>query len=458
MVGHPDESRDLNEVDLLKATKRTRMSHDALHSKLAAATCALLGTTAAQSAAASEADLWSFDTSVLYYGESDSRVQDISAAVSAKRDFGDERSLGLSLTADTLTGASASGAIALNRIQTFTSPSGNAVYSTRPNAVPLDDSFLDTRFALTAGWTQPLARLYTLSAGLGFSTEYDYTHIGANLGLSRDFNKRNTTLSAGLAYSQDDIDPVGGAPMPLSQMLDVGDAANKRSSDSKDVIDFLIGFTQVVGRNTVMRVNYSYSDASGYLNDPYKILSVVDPLTGDTIARVPASGFQGPNGVYVYEGRPDSRTKQSIYAEMKHAFGKPVLRGAYRFMTDDWGIDSNTIETSLRWPIGGSSYIEPQLRYYMQNEADFYRSSLVSGQPLPDYASADFRLGKFNATTVGVKFGHRTSGGNEWSLRAEYYQQTGDVPSEQLIGNQRNRAQYPDLSAVIVQFGYRFGL
>jgi hypothetical protein len=40
----------------------------------------------------------------------------------------------------------------------------------------------------------------------------------------------------------------------------------------------------------------------------------------------------------------------------------------------------------------------------------------------------------------------------------EYYQQSGDIPSDQIIGNQANRAQYPDLSAVIVQFGYRFGI
>ena len=96
------------------------------------------------------------------------------------------------------------------------------MYTTPAGEVPLDDTFLDTRFALNASWTQPLARLYTFSAGLGFSTEYDYTHLGANLAARRDFNKRNTTVSAGLAWSQDDIDPVGGAPVPLSQMLDVG--------------------------------------------------------------------------------------------------------------------------------------------------------------------------------------------------------------------------------------------
>jgi len=424
-----------------------------LNAALAAATCALLGASA--SATADETERWSIDSGLLYYGESDGRVQDISATISGQRDFDDDRKLGLSLTADTLTGASASGAIALDRAQTFTSPSGKAVYSTPAGETALDDTFKDTRFALNASWSQPLARLYTVSGGLGFSTEYDYTHLGANASLARDFNKRNTTLSFGFAYSQDDIKPVGGAPIPLAQMRDVGDLQSKRGDDSKDVLDVLLGWTQVLGRNTVLRLNYSYSDSSGYLNDPYKILSVVDPVSGDTLARVPTG--QGPNGFYRYESRPDSRVKQGIYAEMKHAFGAPVLQLSYRFMTDDWGIDSSTLETKLRWPVGAGNFIEPQLRYYTQSEADFYRSSLVDGQPVPEFASADFRLGNFDAITVGVKFGHRTASGNEWSTRLEYYQQSGDVPKEQILGNQARREQYPDLSAVIVQFGYRFG-
>jgi hypothetical protein len=429
-----------------------------LKATLAAATCALLGAAITAPAQAAEVERWSIDTALLYYGEDDDRVQDVSAAVSAQRAFDDERLLSLTLTADTLTGASASGAIATGTPQTFTSPSGRAVYTTPAGEVPLDDTFLDTRFALNASWTQPLARLYTFSAGLGFSTEYDYTHLGANLSLARDFNKRNTTLSAGVAWSQDDIDPVGGAPIPLSRMLDVGDSSNKRSGDSKDVLDLLLGLTQVLSRNTVLRLNYSYSQSSGYLNDPYKILSVVDPATGDTVLRVAAPGAQGPTGVYVYESRPDSRAKHSLYAELKHALGKPVLHAAYRFMTDDWGIDSHTGEVRLRWPVGGASYIEPQLRYYMQSEADFYRASLVQGRPLPLHASADFRLGDFDAFTVGLKYGHRTRAGNEWSTRIEYYQQSGTISREQLIGNQVAREQYPDLTAIIAQFGYRFGL
>jgi hypothetical protein len=427
-----------------------------LATTLAAATCALLGTSNA-SAAESGASRWSFDSALLYYGESDNRVQDISAAVTATRDFGDQRKLGLSLTVDTLTGASPSGAIALDGPQTFTSPSGNKTYTTPAGEIPLDDTFLDTRYAATVSWSQPLARLYTLAAGAGFSSEYDYTHLGANLSLSRDFNKRNTTVFAGLAWSQDEIDPVGGAPIPLAQMLDVGDSSNKAGSDTKDVLDLLVGVTQVLGRNTVMRVNYSLSDSSGYLNDPYKIVSVVDPLTGDTLARLPSTGG-GPTGIYLYESRPDSRLKHSVYSELKHAFGRPVLHVAYRFMTDDWGIDSHTAEGRVRWPIGALYFVEPQLRYYTQTEADFYRASLRADESLPQHVSADFRLGSFDAVTVGLKFGGATRSGNEWSTRLEYYMQSGDVPSEQIIGNQARRKQNPDFNAVIVQFGYKFNL
>lgn len=433
-------------------------SDDKIAAALAAASCALLGIGTASPAVAEESSGWSFDSALLYYAENDDRVQDVSATISANRVFDDQRALGFTLTADTLTGASPSGAIALDRPQTFTTPSGNAVYSTRAGDVPLDDTFLDTRYALNATWTQPLGRLYTVSAGLGFSTEYDYTHLGANFGLSRDFNKRNTTVSFGLAYSQDDIDPVGGAPIPLSQMLDVGDHANKLGTDSKDVLDLLLGVTQVLSRTTVLRVNYSYSQSSGYLNDPYKILSVVDPLSGDTLTREPASGLQGPDGVYLYESRPDSRAKHSLYTEVKHAFGARALTAAYRFMTDDWNIDSHTLEAKLRWPIGAASYLEPHLRFYTQSEAEFYRASLTAGEALPEFASADFRLGSFDATTVGLKFGHRTLSGSEWTTRLEYYQQSGQIPSGQLIGNQTSREQYPDLSAVIVQLSYRFRL
>lgn len=424
---------------------------------LAAATCALLGSArSAPAAAADDEDRWEIESALLYYGESDDRVQDASLSVFAKRDFDDGKLLDFSITADTLTGASPNGATALDRPQTFTSPSGEHTYRTPAGEIPLDDTFLDTRYAASANWTQPFAGLYTISAGGSFSDEFDYTHAGANVRLTRDFNQRNTTLSAAFAYSWDESDPVGGVPVGLSQMPDEDDDSNRGGAQTKDVVDVVIGVAQVINRSTVVRVNYSYSDSSGYLNDPYKILSVVDPVTGDTIARSPPPGEDGPSGIYRFENRPDTRTKHGLYAEARTWLGGKVLSLSYRYMTDDWEIDSHTLEAHLRWPIGATSYVEPHLRYYTQTAAEFYRVSLVDGEPLPQYASADYRLAEFDGITAGLKFGHETSGGNEWSVRVEFYQQKGKVSDSQLIGNQLDRETIADLHAIIAQFSYRF--
>lgn len=430
---------------------------------LAAATCSLLGVAPSISVAADTSSAWDVDSAFLYYGESDGRVKDLSLSAHAARDFGDERTLGLDLSVDSLTGASPSGAIASDGAQTFTSPSGRKTYSTPAGEIPLDDTFLDTRFALSGNWSQPLARLYTVNAGLGFSSEYDYQHLGANLGLTRDFNQRNTTLSAALAYAQDTIKPVGGLPLPLTQMSDaVGEdqsPANRgEGSDTKNVLDVLLGVTQVLGRHTLLRVNLSYSDSSGYLTDPYKILSVVDPVTGDLIGRTPAPGASGPTGVYLFERRPDSRRKEALYAEMRHDFSGKVLQVGYRYSTDDWEVDSHTLESRLRLPLGESSYLEPHVRYYQQTAASFYRYSVANVTPLPEFATADARLSDMNAMTFGLKYGHVTRGGNEWNARLEFYRQTAKAPGEMLIGNQIGNAQMPDFDAVILQFGYHFKL
>jgi hypothetical protein len=430
---------------------------------LAAATCSLLGTAAPRVSIAADAEAkWDIDSAFLYYGESDGRVTDLSLSAHATRDFGDDRKFGLDLSVDSLTGASPSGAIATGGAQTFTSPSGRDTYTTPAGEIPLDDTFLDTRFALNGSWSQPFARLYTMNAGLGFSSEYDYQHIGADFGVTRDFNLRNTTLSAALAYAQDTIKPVGGLPLPLAQMTDaVGEdqsPGNRGSGDdSKNVFDVLLGVSQVLGRNTVMRVNLSYSDSSGYLTDPYKFLSVVDPVTGDLIGRTPAPGASGPTGVYRFESRPDSRRKEALYAELRHDFSGKVLQLGYRYSTDDWEVDSHTLESRLRLPFGSSSYLEPHARYYQQTAASFYRYSLADGT-LPEFASADARLSDMSAFTVGLKYGHETAGGNEWNARLEFYRQTAEAPNEVLIGNQNGNTQMPDFDAVILQFGYHFKL
>jgi opacity protein-like surface antigen len=436
-----------------------------IRAALAAATCTLLGTSAAEPVQAAEEPTWDFNTALLYYGEDEDRVQDLSLNVLARRNFVDDRYLTAGLTIDALTGASPNGALPQSVAQTFTQPSGRRTYTVPAGEIPKDDTFRDTRVALSTNWQQPVGRLYALNIGASASSEYDYLHTGLNARLSRDFNERNTTLSAGLAFSHDTLDPVGGTPAGLAPMKlatrgddDDGNGGGGDGDETKDVFDIVLGVTQVVSRNLLVQANYSYSKSSGYLNDPYKVLSVVDGATGDAIPIAADPVFDGPSHLFRYELRPDERVKHSLYAQGKYYMDGKVLDISYRYMTDDWEIDSHTVDFRYRWPIGERAYLEPHLRFYTQTQAEFYVPSLVDGTPLPDFASADYRLADFDATTIGLKYGWKTRAGHDVSTRLELYQQSGNIPRGSLIGNQLDRENYPDLKAIIFQFSYRFGL
>jgi hypothetical protein len=219
----------------------------------------------------------------------------------------------------------------------------------------------------------------------------------------------------------------------------------------------VLGVTQVISRNLVVQANYSFSDSSGYLNDPYKIVSVVDGVTGDVISRTPPPGVMGPSHEYIFESRPDQRTKHSLYGQAKYYMNGKVLDASYRYMTDDWDIDSHTVDVRYRWPINDKRYLEPHVRFYTQTAANFYQVGVVEGEPLPSFATNDYRLGEFDAITAGLKYGWETRNGNEMSVRLEVYQQRGSIAADKLIGNQVGLVEYPDLDAVIFQYSYRFG-
>lgn len=425
---------------------------------LATATCGLLGALPAMPAAAQEVGKWEVNTSLLYYGESDDRVTDGSVMASIRRALDEDRSVSLSLTVDTLTGASPNGAVPANGVQTFTSASGGRSYDVASGDQPLDPTFLDTRYAISGNWQQALGEASRWNIGFSGSDEYDYLHIGVNTRFEFDFNRRNTTVFFGAAYAQDEVDPVGGAPIGFSPMPgesededeDEDEDGEGGSGEDKDVVDVLVGVTQVLSRRSLVEVALSYGKSDGYLTDPYKLLSVVDSVSGQ-----PVPGPEPGINLYLFEQRPDSRAKTSAFIEWRYAFDRDSLALNYRFMDDDWDIQSHTVEARYRWNINDSSYLEPHLRYYQQTAADFFRTVLFDGEPLPAYASADLRLADSKTYTAGLKYGHRTERG-EFSLRLEYYRQEADASSGSAVGDLAEFDLAPRLDAVIAQFGYKF--
>jgi hypothetical protein len=427
--------------------------------QLMAASCALLGASAySQEAAGRQKDDSllnrllegvSFDSALAYYRE-DGRIQAIEPVVNVSKTFADGEVATLNVTFDSLSGASPNGALPSIVPQTFASPSGTSLttgrhlYTIAPGRLPADPNYQDDRIAVSGNWDLPLSRLTRLNLGTKVSGEDDFVSVSVNASIAQDFNNKNTTLAVGLNNEFDSLRPIGGAPVPDSDYT----AFAKQGNKTKDGVGVLLSLTQVMTRHWLSEFSLSWDRFHGYLNDPYKITSVLDSA-GNTTG-------------YVYESRPEERTRKSAYLENRAAWGEMSAGLSLRYMKDDWQIHSDTAQAHLRWSFDNRErYLEPSIRWYRQTAAAFYTPWLnVEENSSIGNQASDSRLGAFHAFTYGVKYAHKLSNapglaGSEFNVRLEYYQQIQDhrLAAPELL---KNLDLYPGLKAILVQFGWRF--
>lgn len=147
---------------------------------------------------------------------------------------------------------------------------------------------------------------------------------------------------------------------------------------------------------------------------------------------------------------------QSVYLSNKTYLSGDVLDLSYRYYWDGWDIRSNTIDFRYRRKLADSRFIQPRLRYYSQSAASFFAHSQPDDQVIPDFASADFRMAKFDAYTVGFKYGKQTGASKEHSIIIEYYTQIGESHPSDAIGLQKEQDLFPTLQAFVIFYQYGF--
>ena len=207
----------------------------------------------------------------------------------------------------------------------------------------------------------------------------------------------------------------------------------------------------MISRKTLMQFNLGLSSTSGYQNDPYKVITVIDPdgTPTDEYALIDADDLP-----YVYENRPDSRSRQTFYWKTVHHLTEDVIHLSYRYYTDDWDVQSHTLDFHYRYELSGGAYLQPHIRYYSQSAAEFFTHSLDFGETV-EYASADYRLGELNTTTLGLKYAMPLAKNSEFSVRGEMINQSSNEVGN-LVGDQLSQELAPDLDAFIFQVGYSF--
>lgn len=395
---------------------------------LSAATCTLLLAAPAAAAESGVDRSWRVDVGAMHYAEDD-RITVNEGTVRLRRQIDEDSGFSVRASYDAVSGSSPTGAV---KLQSRSGASGTAYLA----------KFDAKRKAVGGDWDTSLGESSRLTLTGDHSTQATYDSTGVGATLARDFNQRNTTLVVGLGYSFDTVKPQAGIH---HGMAPTADGRTWRKNDEKGQADLQLGLTQVLGRGTLAQINFVRSHAVGYMTNPYKIVSVVNAVTGST-------------GDYdaVYEKRPRVRDMNALYAQLNQNIGKGVAYVSYRRFQDDWGIRAHTVDLRFRQPLGERFYAQPHVRHYRQTAADFYRSMLTNVEVanLPQYASADYRLAKLTTTTAGLKFGYRPPGGGELSARFEVVRQSGEERPWDAVGIQREAGVFPELKATMVSVAY----
>jgi hypothetical protein len=412
-----------------------------IRTTLRAAACVLLAT-GLPAAASADGGASQLDASVLLYGEQ-GRANVVEPTVRVTRLFPDGQSLSGQIGIDVITGASPSGALPSGvvapapvegQVQTVTAASGGAGGAAPdPGQIPVT-RFGDTRVAVDADWQKPFG-LITPVFGGHFSRERDYQSIGGNTKLSISLLHRLTSLTVGAGFNRDDVFPTGGTRLPLSDStVIVGTGWN-----AKRVNGGIVGFSQILTRRWMLGVTGSRSVEDGYLTEPYKVVSLMDPSSGIAVGQIT-------------ENRPARRDRRDVLTSSVYHLTRDVLYLSHRYYWDDWGVRSNTFDLKYRrelgdLTLGDSIYIQPHVRYYSQSQADFFTFGLIQGAILPAFVSSDERLGPLRTATLGATLGFKAPGTpGEWSIRAEYIRQFGKGHPSNVVGVQRDFDLFPAVS------------
>ncbi len=253
------------------------------------------------------------------------------------------------------------------------------------------------------------------------SDEKDYDSRAGSVNATLDFNERNTTLAIGYGMSRDEVRSVD----------------DPRLDERRKSQELLLGITQILDRNSLVQSNLALTRGSGYLSDPYRT----------TVSNYRDGLF--PPIVLAADSRPDSRRQWAWLTRYKRTLPEQnaLVSAEYRYYRDDWGIRAHTLYGSWLQTMSDKWKVEFSLRYYAQNEADFYRAE-ITARPVPRYTSSDQRLAAFGSLEPSVKVILQLTTGSALDLGVSLYRQQGNWK----IGG--GSPAFEPLRAVLISAGF----
>jgi len=205
------------------------------------------------------------------------------------------------------------------------------------------------------------------------SSENDYTANTASFDLSQDMFGDLTTVSFGFTRAWDEVSRNGdpGFKEPVDRW------------------SYRASIAQIVTRELMMNLTFETVTDEGYLNNPYRSARYLDPDV--------AAGYAWEPEVY-----PHTRTSNAVAINADYfLWYRAAVHGTYRYYTDSWGVDANTLRLGYTHPIGDRWILEANYRWYDQTAADFY-SDLFPFENSQNFLGRDKELSTFQSQMVTV--------------------------------------------------------
>ena len=340
----------------------------------------------------------------LQYNETLNRTAVSAPSLMINKDFGTDYTLNANIVLDSVSGASETYYDAASGASAFSRGEGIDAKDVEYGNVEYDDQ----RVAGGFNFTTRFDNRDELIVGANYSAESDFYSKEASLEYMHWLgSSKNSSLSLGASYQMNEI----LVECDGNEACDGASGASQKMT--ANVLNAQVSYFQNINAESYAKLSLFYIVDDGYLSNPYLnvVRNYIEGETADVLAEV----------------RPDSRAAYGAMLKYANALSDDFsLHLSYRYYSDDWEIDSHTVDSDLYYELGNDWIFKLGLRYYMQSEASFH-SSEKDYFTDEAYASSDLRLSDFDAITYKTSVDYSISKDLSLNFGASYYTQSTGI-------------------------------
>lgn len=234
----------------------------------------------------------------------------------------------------------------------------------------------DIRFYPSLNYTmENEAKGNTLGVGISSSTEFDYQSFGGNVSYSKKTKDRNGEFTAKFQAYLDQVKMI----LPIELRAGGGYGG----TESRNTFAGTLSYSQVVNRNFQLMFMADVITQSGYLSLPFHRVYFTD-------------------GSVHQENLPDTRLKIPLAVRGSYFLGDNfIIRGYYRFYTDDWGLKSHTADLEVPVKLSPVFSLSPFYRYYTQSAVKYFKG-YEQHTGAEEFYTSNYDLSKFDSSFFGM--------------------------------------------------------